>query len=487
MINLIKNELFKVFHKKSIYVFGIIILGFCIINNVSYLKTYDEEGNYIYDGGVYYMDYSDALNKLDPSNEIEVDEYIEVKTSSDIENMLKTNNYDGNSWQYSVTYDVLYSYAYNINYYTYKEKDNAKLLKYREEYDKLIDKLMTDDWKYFAKIELDRVNEDIKSLEKDKINFNTTALLKNYEENLYRLNFEKEILELRLNKDISYGYSYLNTALEEYENTSNSLYNLKNKNNLTYDDKITIQRWTSDVAINKYIVDTKYNLEKENNLRSGIKDLIDDYEVFIMVFIIIISAGIVSSEFKDGTIKLLLTKPYTRSTILLSKYLTCIICFGLIIVYTFICQFIVGSLCFGIDSLEIPVVIYNYSSNSLMEYNAFSYLFLMIVCKMPMYILMLTLAFSLSTLFLSSSLANTFSILGYLFKDMVIVFVTMFRLDFLKYFVTLNWNFTEYLFGKLPSIEGLTIGISIVVCIVFYLAMLITTFAIFKKKNIKNI
>ena len=60
MINLIKNELFKVFHKKSIYVFGIIILGFCIINNVSYLKTYDEEGNYIYDGGVYYMDYSDA-------------------------------------------------------------------------------------------------------------------------------------------------------------------------------------------------------------------------------------------------------------------------------------------------------------------------------------------------------------------------------------------------------------------------------------------
>lgn len=487
MINLIKNELFKVFHKKSIYVFGIIILVFCIINNVSYLKTYDDEGSYIYDGGVYYIDFSDSLNELDPNDEKEVDEYINVKTSSDIENMLKTNNFDGNSWQYSVTYDVLYSYVYNINYYTYKEKNIDKLLEYRVEYDKLVNKLKSDDWKYFVNLELDRVNEDIKSLEKDKVNFNTTALQKNYEENLYRLNFEKEILELRLKNDISYGYSYLNTALEEYEYMSTSLRELKNKSNLTYDDKLNIQRWSSDVAINKYIVDTKYNLEKENNLRTGIKDLIDDYEIFIMIFIIVIASGIVSSEFKDGTIKLLLTKPYTRSTILLSKYLTSLICFGLIIIYTFICQFIVGSLCFGIDSLEIPVVIYNYSSNSLMEYNAFSYLLLMILCKMPMFVLLLTLAFSLSTLFLSSSLANMFSILGYLFKDIVIVFVTMFRLDFLKYFVTLNWDFTEYLFGKLPSVEGLTIGVSIVVCLVFYLVMIITTFVVFKKKNIKNI
>ena len=51
----------------------------------------------------------------------------------------------------------------------------------------------------------------------------------------------------------------------------------------------------------------------------------------IAVFVIIVAAGMVSSEFSWGTIKLLLIRPISRSKILLSKYLTLLLFAGLLL------------------------------------------------------------------------------------------------------------------------------------------------------------
>lgn len=487
MIRLIKNELFKIFHKKSVYVFGILILGFCLLNNILYKITYDEEGNYLQD---FYIGYEEKdytlLDSLDPNNPYEVDEYIYTKTLYDLDKITYDNNFEFNDWQYNFTFEYLYDTVYNINYYNYKENNELKREEYIEKYEFLLEKFNDNDWKYFVNLELDNINNEIKEIEYLNDSLNTTLDIKEHEERIKRLNLEKELLEYRLKNDISYSQNYLNDAIIEYESTTNRLFDI-DKENLSYEEKRNYQSLLSDNAISKYIIDTKHNVLKENNLRTGLKDLIIDYELFIMIFVIVIASGIVSSEFKDGTAKLLLTKPYSRSKILLGKYLACLISLGIIIIYTFLCQFIVGSICFGFDSLEIPVLIYNYNANFLVEYNAIIYMLLMIVCKIPMYILMLTLAFCVSTLFNSTSLANTMAILGYLFKDFIYVLVATFNIGILKYFVTLNWDFTEYLYGKLPLVEGLTPMVSIIVCLFYYLIMIATTFVVFKRKNIKNI
>ena len=57
----------------------------------------------------------------------------------------------------------------------------------------------------------------------------------------------------------------------------------------------------------------------------------------------------------------------------------------------------------------------------------------------------------------------------------------------LKYFVTLNWNCTNYLYGGVNSFPTLSIPFSILICAIYFLIMIITAFIVFNKRNIKNI
>lgn len=464
----------------------LLILAFCLLNNILYKTTYDEEGNFKNNTVVNNeVNYEQELTKLDYNNINEVDEYIEVKNAYDLVKIIKDNNYSSTTWQYSVIYDQFYDIINNINYYTYKDKNEELKSKYIDELNLLIEKLETDDWKYFANRELKEIENKLNNY-KDYLKIATSSEKTMIEQSIYNEEINKEIVTLRLNNDISYADSYLNTALINYKDNSINLYNIE-KDKLTYQEKINYNELLSEKEFNKYIIENKYNINKENNLRSGIKSLITDYEIFIVLFIIIISSSIVSSEFKDGTIKQLLTRPYTRNTVLLSKYITCIISLLFIVFYTLTIEFIIGTICFGTSSLKIPVLIYNYNTSNLITLNAVVYMLLILVNKLPIYILLITLSFTISTLFTSTSLANTLTILGYMFSSTFYVIYNVFNLKFLKYFVTLNWDLTEYLYGSLPKVEGLTRNISILVCLFYFIIMIVITFNVFNKKNIKNI
>lgn len=100
-----------------------------------------------------------------------------------------------------------------------------------------------------------------------------------------------------------------------------------------------------------------------------------------------------------------------------------------------------------------------------------------------MIILLSTLAFALSTIFTNSALAITIALLGYMAPSIINMLVIQYKVTFMQYFVTMNWDLSGYLFGNLPAMEGM----SIITCLIYFLIMIIPTFIIFKKKNIKNI
>ena len=104
-----------------------------------------------------------------------------------------------------------------------------------------------------------------------------------------------------------------------------------------------------------------------------------------------------------------------------------------------------------------------------------------------MIILLSTLAFALSTIFTNSALAITIALLGYMAPSIINMLVIQYKVTFMQYFETMNWDLSGYLFGNLPAMEGMTMGMSIITCLIYFLIMIIPTFIIFKKKNIKNI
>ena len=147
-------------------------------------------------------------------------------------------------------------------------------------------------------------------------------------------------------------------------------------------------------------------------------------------------------------------------------------------------ELIVGGLIFGFESLQIPVVVYNFNTNMIQEINVFAYLGTQIIMVLPSVILIATLAFSLSTIFTNSPVAIALPLLGYMGAAVINQLAMQYNVGFLKYFVTLSWDFTQYLYGNVPLMEGLTSEFSIVICLLYFLIMMIPTFMVFKRKNI---
>ena len=55
-----------------------------------------------------------------------------------------------------------------------------------------------------------------------------------------------------------------------------------------------------------------------------------------------------------------------------------------------------------------------------------------------------------------------------------------------RYFLTTNWDLSNYLFGKLPEFEVMNVNFSIAIILIYFILILIPTFVFFIKGDIKN-
>lgn len=487
MSNLIKNELTKIFKKKTIYITMILIFLLMIfINCINKYSNSSSYSAYMYSES-YINSIKEELSNLNPEKPSDVTLYINLKSELDLSNLME--KYKDSDWKLSIINDRISPYITEINTYTYgAEKSEEQARKATEEMESIIAKLDENDWKYFANEDLQNANNKIEELNKQKAQTQDTEIIKGLNNEIENAKVEKEIAEYRLEKNIPYGVDYLNIALTRYQTSSGTLisYDLENKE-LDFEEQKEYNDALTTKEESKYIIETGTDINKSDSLKGSLQYFYSQYGVFIIVVIIMIAGTIVSEEFNKGTIKLLLVKPYTRTQILLSKFLTVLIISAFVIVSTILMQILVGGILFGFESLFEPVVVYNLSTNVIQEMNILAYLGIQTLTQLPIIILLATLAFAISTIFSNSALAITVSLLGYMGASIINQLAIAYNLTFMKYFVTMNWDLSQYLFGGLPYMEGMNLITSIIICVVYLLIMLIPTFIIFKKRNIKNI
>lgn len=481
-----KNELIKIFKKKSIYITLFVILAFVILTNCIY-KFFYYTGNYEEYSDTYIQYNKEEIAKLDPNKPSDTKMYIDLKTTLDIYDMKQ--KYEANSWQRSVLSEQVGSQISERNTYLYGEnKDSQKVAKIEEEINQTLTKLDQGDWRYFAKNDLEEAKTKLKNLEEQKAKTEDKQELQSLEIGIQNAKVDEEVAQIRMDKDISYGNDFRNKALNTYQSEAKNVINREsNTQELDYAGKQDKNESIEKREISRYIIENNVDINKSNDVRGILKNLFNEYGLFIIVMIVMIAGTIVSEEFNKGTIKLLLVKPYDRRKILLAKFITVLIMILFSIAVVVIMELIVGGIIFGWNSLSIPILQYNFDTQSLENIPIFTYLGIEILTQLPKLILLATLAFSCSTLFTNSAVAIAIPLLGYMSADMINMLVIQYKVEFMKFFVSLNWDFKEYLFGKLPTMEGLTLGFSIIICSLYFVAMLIPTFIAFKKKNIKNI
>lgn len=491
MINLIKNELYKVFKRKSIYILLSIML--CIITLNTFLtKKYSIEDPVSTSAEEKYelQELKRTIDSYDKNSPGEKEEY--YNALSNIELYELTDKYK-EPWKKILIRENLRNIIHSMNNAKYIEKDIEAYNEYKKEYNKFLKELDSNSWKYFVNKEIKITTDEIASLEKER------EKAKNKELYNSRIKEEKnklEKLKLRLEKDIPYDNNYLNTALEDYKQAPQTYKDfkesvIKNASEFNIKEEYQIKRqyieYMKNNANNKYIIDNKVDINSPKTTRNLLINTLSDNFLFIMIIIAAVAGSIVSTEFDKGTIKLLLIRPYSRNKILLSKYIVSMFMIIFAILSAFIMQLIIGGIFFGFSSLNIPVVIYNFVQNKVMHINLFKYIFDNVLAVLPEFILLATLAFAISTITNVSTLGVALPIVGVGAADIINLIAINRNIIPLKYFVTLNWNFTNYLYGGVNSFPTLSIPFSILICAIYFLIMIITAFIVFNKRNIKNI
>ncbi len=204
--------------------------------------------------------------------------------------------------------------------------------------------------------------------------------------------------------------------------------------------------------------------------------------VLITLFTCIIAGDSVAGEFSMGTIKLLLIRPVSRTKILLSKYISTVI-FGLfLLLLLFISSVVVNGLLYGFQDFFAPGLKLTDQGN-IVEFNQLQELFITYGFNCIQTVMFVTMAFMISTVFRSFSMAIGISIF-LLFAGNIIVEI-LGRYDWIKYFLFANIDLKSVIDGY-PVIEGTTLSFSITVLVVYYLIFIGFSWILFKKRDVST-
>ncbi|MGO4272366.1 ABC transporter permease [Paenibacillus sp. TAF58] len=235
---------------------------------------------------------------------------------------------------------------------------------------------------------------------------------------------------------------------------------------------------TSRINTNQYHID--HNIPPTEETLWGNMLNAANLMIVVSVMTVIIAADSVAGEFTDGTIKLLLIRPSSRSKILLSKYIATFTFSILLFVILFITSFVVSGILHGFTDMNAPYV---YASSdtiahetSIVKHAISTYLYQCIQMVMTV-----TLAFMISTVSRSSSIAIALSV-GIMFAGSSIVgFLSQY--NWAKYYLFENTDLTQYLTGS-PNIAGMTLSFSVIVIIGYFVIFNVLSWLVFRKKDI---
>lgn len=210
--------------------------------------------------------------------------------------------------------------------------------------------------------------------------------------------------------------------------------------------------------------------------------------LFLPLLIIILACDMVSVEFTEGSVKLLLTTPVPRWKVLMSKYMALLIMTTIVVVATGILSIVVSTYYFGFNGFTIPITtgfkIIEGSLDTSFVQNIPQWQYLIMVYGLSWFVAIsiATITFLVSVIVKSSAVAmgvmmsllvgGTF--LGFFASDWPIV----------KYLFMVNMKLPDYLSGAMQPIEGMTLAFSVAILAIWTLVSFVLSFVIFTKQDV---
>ena len=197
----------------------------------------------------------------------------------------------------------------------------------------------------------------------------------------------------------------------------------------------------------------------------------------VVLLTVIVAAGIVASEFSQGTIKMLLSRPVKRWKILTSKYLTVILFGILLMLIGFVVSIICAFLFFQSGSGQELV----WNGKEVVEASVWGNGLYMLLLSFGNVFVTATFAFMIGSVFRSSSLAIGLSLFIYFMGSTVVMILSQYEI--VKYIVFTHMDLTIYQ-SDFRIVEGMTMPFSLAVLAVYLVVFLVISYTTFIKRDI---
>ncbi|HKA35743.1 MAG TPA: ABC transporter permease [Thermoanaerobaculia bacterium] len=251
----------------------------------------------------------------------------------------------------------------------------------------------------------------------------------------------------------------------------------------------TAERWTRfEIARLQYHVDRDINPDAITGpLFVRIFANASSY-LLLPLLALVFGSDIVSSEFSQGTIKILLTRPVSRASVLASKLLALSLAITLMVLTGGVVAYVFGGAAFGYRGWEAPVLTgFRFSGD------AFD---VATVRALPLWketILVFGLAWFASqtvgalALLTSVLLRSTAAAMGTMFAALIagtILPRVAPSWEAQKYLFVTNLPLPDYYSGSPPPIPGITVGFAVAVLAIWAAAAIAAAFLVFTRRDV---
>ena len=470
MIRLFQNELFKIFHKKGLYI--IFLISILMTGLITVLNNIDLSG-VIADN----TNFEEQLIKEYESGNVELDEqYVNAKSTMATKELIKNNDNAKkyNSPEYYFITNViqpLYN-SYYTNLYLYNDENTANMIK--KQVDSKVKDLENFDWKKQINDEI----EEIKTTECD----NDEYCIKVNQEKLFLLNY-------RLENNIPYSHKDSSLSIDTYYGnymtylqTEKDESKYKSRDSLIEKREVEKATQTFRYKLDNKLIDDSYtDFSSQYTFVSSMGSV----SIFVVVCIVLVSSSVIADEFNKGTIKQLLVRPFSRSKIIIAKLLAILTTILLFVVLVSIGQSLVsGIINHDFKTLIDPYVMYSFDSHSVIISNTLFSGLLRYACILPEIIILTLLTVLVSVLFTNNGVSTAIGIVTYAAAGIIEMYVD--AKPIISYIPLVNWDFSMYLFGAMPQSKYLVLSKSLYICISTAILLFIGILLFFKHKDIKN-
>ncbi len=212
--------------------------------------------------------------------------------------------------------------------------------------------------------------------------------------------------------------------------------------------------------------------------------------LFLPMMIVVLAVDLVSAEYSEGTIKLLLTRPVRRWRVLTSKLFTLILFISLTMLSALIMAYLISGIIFGYGGWNLPVLTgFEIVGSELDTSQVFmipQWQYLVMQYGLGWFVCLIVGMISLMVSVLVRSAAAGMGIMMAALISGSILTQMASSWEQAKYLFVVNLQLTDYLAGTLPPIKGMTLPFSLTVLSVWGSVALVVAYAVFIRRDVTS-